>query len=96
MRVLLLGAGGMLAQDVAALASVDVELVSRTRAETDIAADRDVAEVLRDARPDVVINCAAYTVLDTSAYERIAGRPLPSWDNAVQRMLSELKAEQAA
>jgi serine/threonine protein kinase len=43
----------------------------------------------RAARP-------AYSVLDTSAYERIAGRPLPSWDNAVQRMLSELKAEQAA
>ena len=66
MRVLVLGAGGMLAHDVVAQAPLGVEVIPRTRAETDVTAESDVVAAVRDARPQVVINCAAYTNVDAA------------------------------
>src|ERR1700759_2291822 len=62
MRILITGAGGMLGQDVrtAALAAGD-EPISLARAQLDIADEDAVLRVVTDARPDAVINCAAWT-----------------------------------
>lgn len=64
MRALVLGTGGMLARDLIAQAPQTVALMARTRADTDVTAAASVTAALREARPDVVINCAAYTNVD--------------------------------
>jgi dTDP-4-dehydrorhamnose reductase len=63
MRVLLLGAGGMLARALRAHAH-ECTVVCRTHRELDIQ-DRDaLARALDDARPDWVINASAFTDVD--------------------------------
>jgi dTDP-4-dehydrorhamnose reductase len=65
MRILVTGAGGMLGLD-AQRAAEDAghEVVALTRAQLDIT-DRDAtALTVGEARPDVVINCAAWTNVD--------------------------------
>jgi len=62
MRVLVLGAGGMLGHDVVRLAGDDA--VALDRAACDVT-DRDaVGAAVERARPDSVLNCAAWTDVD--------------------------------
>lgn len=63
MRWLVTGAGGQLGTHlVAALDGED--LVALSRAELDITDGAAVDDAIREARPDVVINAAAYTAVD--------------------------------
>jgi dTDP-4-dehydrorhamnose reductase len=71
MRVLITGAAGMLGQDVAAAASAaGHEVTAMSRRELDITDPAAVAGAIGGARPDVVINCAAYTNVDGAETER--------------------------
>lgn len=64
-RVLVTGAGGMLGSDVSAtLAAAGYEVFARPKADLDIAVERQVVAALREIRPDVVVNCAAFTKVD--------------------------------
>jgi dTDP-4-dehydrorhamnose reductase len=65
MRILITGAGGMLGLDVQRAAeSAGHESLALTRAQLDIS-DRHATELtVRAARPDAVINCAAWTNVD--------------------------------
>jgi dTDP-4-dehydrorhamnose reductase len=67
MRILITGAGGMLGQDVrqAGLAAGN-ELVSLARAQLDVADADAVFRAVTHARPDAVINCAAWTGVDAA------------------------------
>jgi dTDP-4-dehydrorhamnose reductase len=67
MRLLVTGAAGMLGTDVqAATRAVGHEVVTLSHAELDIS-DRDaVASAVAGARPDAVVNCAAYTDVDAA------------------------------
>jgi len=69
MRLLLLGAGGQLGQEITA-AVTDIDLIGRTRAQTDIADPGAVAAALEQAQPDIVVNAAAYTKVDKAESER--------------------------
>ena len=60
MRVLLLGAGGMLARDLEAAAPRDVQVVPCTHAQLDVTDDRALEQAVLRSRPDVVVNAAAY------------------------------------
>jgi dTDP-4-dehydrorhamnose reductase len=64
-RILLFGAGGQLGQEIIARApAFKIGVVARARAQTDVA-DRDmVGAALRETRPDLVVNAAAYTKVD--------------------------------
>jgi dTDP-4-dehydrorhamnose reductase len=65
MRLLITGAAGMLGLDVQAAAlAAGHETVALSRAELDITDLARVAEAVASARPDAVINCAAYTNVD--------------------------------
>jgi dTDP-4-dehydrorhamnose reductase len=67
MRILITGAGGMLGQDVrAAVLAAGDEPVALARAQLDIADADVVARAVTEARPDVVINCAAWTGVDAA------------------------------
>ena len=65
MRVAITGAAGMLGQDVMAAArAAGHDAVGFSRAELDITEAAVVMAALRDVRPDVVVNCAAWTDVD--------------------------------
>ncbi|MFF7330114.1 dTDP-4-dehydrorhamnose reductase [Streptomyces sp. NPDC090306] len=65
MRWLVTGANGMLGRDVVdELTSRGEQLTALDRAGLDIASAASVAEAVAGHRPDVVVNCAAYTAVD--------------------------------
>jgi dTDP-4-dehydrorhamnose reductase len=64
MRLLITGAAGMLGLDVAAAAAGDHEVCAAPRAELDITDLEALTASVSRARPDAVINCAAYTNVD--------------------------------
>ena len=65
MRLLITGAAGMLAQDLAAAAgAAGIDYVARTRAQLDITDDVAVRAAVGDSAPDVVVNCAAWGDVD--------------------------------
>jgi dTDP-4-dehydrorhamnose reductase len=64
-RWLVTGAGGMLGRDlVAALAAAGEEVAALTRLDLDITDETAVGATVRAVRPDVVVNCAAWTAVD--------------------------------
>ncbi len=73
MKVMVVGAGGMLAHDVVALAEAENhEVVALTRSDLDVT-DRDaVTRAIRDELPHTVINCAAFTGVDLAETEQEA------------------------
>ena len=65
MKWLVVGAGGMVGRDLcAALASRGEEIVALARADLDVTDARLIDAAVRDANPDVIVNCAAYTKVD--------------------------------
>jgi dTDP-4-dehydrorhamnose reductase len=74
MKVLVPGAGGMLGGDlVETLAAHGHEAIGLTREELDITDGPRVDDVIARLRPDVVVNCAAWTDVDgAEAHERQA------------------------
>ena len=94
MTILLLGATGQLGrewQDF--LKSGDhpaVQLVTFSSDQLDITRTRALAEELRGRRPDVVVNCAAYTDVDGAEEDRDTARRV---NTAAAGDLAELSAE---
>lgn len=67
MRWLVTGAAGMLGRDlVALLAARSAEYTALTRADLDITDAAAVTAAVAAARPDVVVNCAAWTAVDAA------------------------------
>jgi dTDP-4-dehydrorhamnose reductase len=65
MRILITGAGGMLGRDVRRAAeSAGHDGLALTRGQLDITDAAAVVEAVRDAAPEAVINCAAWTDVD--------------------------------
>lgn len=65
MRILVTGAAGMLARAVVAeFAARGNKVAGLTRQQLDITSAPAVAEALREYRPAVLVNCAAYTNVD--------------------------------
>ena len=64
-RWLITGAGGMVGTDLReALALRDEPVVALTKNELDITDSRHISACVAEARPDVIVNCAAYTKVD--------------------------------
>ena len=65
LRWLVTGAGGMLGRDLVARLGAQGAIVTPvTRSDLDITDGQAVLSALRDARPDIVVNCAAWTAVD--------------------------------
>jgi len=63
-KILITGAGGMLAQDVDAVLQGSCEIITKGEHDLDICHGDKVCEIIDNLRPDIVINCAAYTQVD--------------------------------
>jgi dTDP-4-dehydrorhamnose reductase len=64
-RILITGVGGMLGRDlVDAAEGAGMDVVGLTRSDLDVTDPAAVDDALRQARPDVAINCAAWTDVD--------------------------------
>jgi dTDP-4-dehydrorhamnose reductase len=72
MRLLVLGADGQLGSDVVRLLSPTVEVTARTADELDVTDRTRLRQAVKASRPDVVINCAAYTAVDRAETEQDA------------------------
>lgn len=72
MRVLVAGSGGQLGRALAASVPADATLLAPPEAEFDICNADQVAAVVAAARPDLVINAAAWTAVDKAEAEEAA------------------------
>jgi dTDP-4-dehydrorhamnose reductase len=69
-KILLFGGGGQLGYELRSRAAdLEFEVVSPVAAEVDITDHDQVEQVTLSVRPDVVINCAAYTAVDKAEEE---------------------------
>ncbi len=64
LKVFIAGAGGMLASALERLLGTAFDLKALTEAQLDITDREAVFEAIGEARPDVIINAAAYTAVD--------------------------------
>ena len=64
MRVVVTGARGLLGTAVAREMAAGHDLIPMARADLDITDDGAVAARIADARPDLIVNCAAYNDVD--------------------------------
>jgi dTDP-4-dehydrorhamnose reductase len=74
MRVLVTGAGGQVGADVARLLEGRAQVAARTHAELDLEKPDDIRFSVREARPDVIVNAAAYTAVDRAESEEDRAR----------------------
>src|SRR4028119_470334 len=68
-RVLVTGANGQLAQAIVRLSPSKTECSALSRAQPAIASREDVARIFDEVRPDIVINGAAYNLVDKAESE---------------------------
>ncbi len=93
MRALVAGSGGQLGRALAA-APAGVTLIAPPESEFDITDADTVRRVVADAKPDVVVNAAAYTAVDRAERDEAAARAINV--NAVGTLASAARIAGAA
>ena len=71
-RVLVTGAGGQVGAEVARALAGRAEVLACERPQLDRANPAAIRDGVRSARPDVIVNCAAYTAVDRAETDRDA------------------------
>ncbi len=69
MRFLVTGAAGQLGSVIVERFSAFGDVTPMTRNDLDISREPDVLRAVRDARPDVIVNCSAYNQVDRAEEE---------------------------
>lgn len=77
MRIAVLGSAGQLGRDLCPRLAGDV--VPLTRADLDLGTPQTIAAALAAARPDVLVNCAAYNFVDKAEAEPDAAFAVNAW-----------------
>ena len=70
MKVLLVGAGGMLATDLVKTKPAGVELDARDLHRLDVTSADSIAKSVSEVRPDWILNASGYTAVDRAESER--------------------------
>ena len=76
MKVLVAGGGGQLGRSLALTTPDRAELIAPPKADFDIANEAQVAAVVSNVRPDLLINAAAWTAVDKAEGEKDAARAI--------------------
>ncbi|MEP6594249.1 MAG: dTDP-4-dehydrorhamnose reductase [Acidobacteriota bacterium] len=71
-RILVAGAAGQLGGAVVRRFTGAAEIVAMSRQDLDISVEADVLHAVRDASPDVIVNCSAYNAVDQAEDEPLA------------------------
>jgi dTDP-4-dehydrorhamnose reductase len=69
MKIVIIGAGGQLGSDCCNLLSADNQTIGCDLPRIDIGNKTSVDTYLNETRPDVIVNCAAYTAVDACETE---------------------------
>ncbi|HVY06748.1 MAG TPA: dTDP-4-dehydrorhamnose reductase [Burkholderiales bacterium] len=69
MRILITGGGGQVGWELRRTLAVIGEVIAPPRATLDLAAPDSIVAAVRDARPDLIVNSAAYTAVDKAESE---------------------------
>lgn len=77
MRYVVLGSAGQLGRDICP--RLDGQVLPWTRAEVDLTDAAGLKHALNQARPDIVINCAAYNLVDRAETEPDAAFAVNAW-----------------
>jgi dTDP-4-dehydrorhamnose reductase len=77
MTILVFGSAGQLGRDLVPM--LPGEVVSATRADADFAMRGSLAECVKRHAPDVVVNCAAYNLVDKAESEPDAAFAVNAW-----------------
>lgn len=70
MKILVTGAGGMLAFDLIPILKQDHDVIQFSKSDLDITNIDVVSLKVKDTSPDLIINCAAYTKVDKAEEEK--------------------------
>jgi dTDP-4-dehydrorhamnose reductase len=87
-RVLLTGVAGQLGHELARLLPALGDTIALDRTRLDLTDTASIRRVVRDARPDLIVNAAAYTAVDRAEAE-------PEIAHAVNARAPEVLAEEA-
>ncbi|MGA8696378.1 MAG: dTDP-4-dehydrorhamnose reductase [Xanthobacteraceae bacterium] len=69
MRVLLIGANGQVGWELRRTMTSIGDVVAMDRSACDLSRPHDLSEIIRDAKPDIIVNAAAYTSVDKAEKE---------------------------
>jgi len=78
-RILITGAAGQLGEAMSAQLTPAHDVVALGRTDLDVASAPDVVRTVGAIRPDIVINCAAYTDVDGAEREPTTALAVNSW-----------------
>jgi dTDP-4-dehydrorhamnose reductase len=93
-KVLLFGKNGQVGSElVASLPDIGTELIALDRDQADLTKPNQVLSAIRTAKPDVVINAAAYTAVDKAESQPEVAHTINA--TAVEVMAAECKAQKA-
>jgi dTDP-4-dehydrorhamnose reductase len=73
-RVLVTGALGQVGADVARELAGRAEVIAHDRSSLDLANPAQIAQRIREARPDLIVNAAAYTAVDRAETDEATAR----------------------
>lgn len=76
LRILLIGKTGQIGSDLATLLPRVGEVVAPDRRELNLANSTDISRVIREVRPDLIVNAAAYTAVDQAEKEEEIARAI--------------------
>jgi len=72
MKILIIGSGGQLGTDCISVLKNQHRVTAVDYPEIDITSRQSVAEICKTAKPEIIINCAAFTAVDACETEREA------------------------
>jgi dTDP-4-dehydrorhamnose reductase len=69
MKIIVTGANGQLGQDIVNVFQEHHEVVGYSRTQWDVTSIRQCQEIIKAAKPDIIIHAAAYTAVDLAEFE---------------------------
>jgi dTDP-4-dehydrorhamnose reductase len=76
LKILLTGRNGQVGYELERVLSVLGEVIATDRSKLDLAVPDAIRRVVREAKPDVIVNAAAYTAVDRAETERELARQI--------------------